>query len=543
MMHLLDRAIEVALILGLALAAMPLLARRSAALRHWVLTTAVIGAAAAPLLGLIAPAWQLPVDLAPASVVMVNSVPDAGAGTASSHAAGVSGRSAAPLPASLLLGIWLTGVVLGAGGLAVGLTRLLWLSARSRAVTNRAWASAAREISDGYGLRPPRLLVNRGASLLVTWGVRRATVLLPGCALSWPESRVRLVLAHELAHIRRGDWIVQLAVELLSCVYWFNPLVWIARARLRRESEQACDDAVINGGADGPDYATHLVNIARELQRSRLWVPAPSIARASHLERRVRTMLDHRTDRRPVSRTACAAALAAMLALVIPLSGAAVAQVFATVAGSVVDPMNAALPGVTLVLTNTQTQAKHEVKSNRDGRYEFVGLPAGDYQLEAKLPGFAVLKGTLTVAGQAVQQDLRLEVGTLQETINIRANRNNPGVPPPTAGQRAARKEPPSCAQTGATGGNIRPPMKLYHVNPHYPASALNAGAEGTVNLEARIDASGAIDDVTVVSTPHPDLAAASTDAVRQWEFNPTYLNCVAIPVKMRVALHFAIEK
>jgi TonB family protein len=252
-------------------------------------------------------------------------------------------------------------------------------------------------------------------------------------------------------------------------------------------------------------------------------------------------MLDHRTDRRPVPRTVSAAALAAMLALVIPLSGAAVAQVFATVAGSVVDPMNAAVPNVTLVLTNTQTQAKHEVKSNRDGRYEFVGLPAGDYQLEAKLPGFAVLKGMLTVAGQAVQQDLRLEVGTLQETINIRANRNNPGVPP-TAGQRAARKEPPSCGQASATGGNIRPPMKLYHVNPHYPASALNAGAEGTVDLEVRIDASGAIDDVTVVSTPHPDLAAASTDAVRQWEFNPTYLNCVAIPVKMRVALHFAIE-
>ena len=94
------------------------------------------------------------------------------------------------------------------------------------------------------------LLQSDHPALLVTWGLVWPKVILPRAAREWSRDRVRIVLCHELAHIRRGDWILQIAAQLVRCVYWFNPLVWMACARLRLESEQACDDRVLNLGVE-----------------------------------------------------------------------------------------------------------------------------------------------------------------------------------------------------------------------------------------------------------------------------------------------------
>ena len=550
MIPLAENAMTVALILLVALTLMPAMRRRPAALRHWVLAAALVCAAAAPAVKLIVPVWHLPVDLtsaAPATpsntgetnVRSMVAAPERGAPDVGMGSTG---------PAPSLLAIWLAGASLGVLVLLVGFIRLAGLASRAQRLENSVWARCAADISREYGVRPPLLLQSRYSSLLVTWGVRQPKILLPAGARAWREDRIRVVLAHELAHAHRRDWLVTLAAELLRAVYWFNPLLWIACRRLRQESEQACDDAVLNRGVEGAEYASHLVDIARELQQGRLWVPAPSIARTSTLERRVRAMLDPHVNRRPISRLACAASLGALLLATIPLTGVAVAQVFGTVTGSIVDPMNGTLPGVTLVLTNTQTQAKHEVRSDSAGRYEFVGLVPGEYLLEAKLPGFAVLRGTLTVTGQNVQQDLKLEVGSLQETITLTASRSNPGNATASPTLRAPLKPRPAPTCGGSrvdgtqVGGNIRPPHKLLDVRPVYPASAIQAGASGTVMLEARIGTDGTVEEARVVSTPHPDLGSSAADAVRQWIFDPTYLNCVAIPVKMTVTVNFQLE-
>ena len=133
-----------------------------------------------------------------------------------------------------------------------------------------AGTTSAEEISRGYGLRRPvTLLQSPHPSLLVTWGLARPKVILPAAADAWTDERARVVLSHELAHIRRGDWIVQLSAELLRAFYWFNPLLWIACRRLRLESEHACDDEVMSRGVEGTDYATHLIELARALNQRR----------------------------------------------------------------------------------------------------------------------------------------------------------------------------------------------------------------------------------------------------------------------------------
>ena len=131
-------------------------------------------------------------------------------------------------------------------------------------------------LSEHFGLRTPvRLLQSDQPALLVTWGLFTPKVMLPADAASWDADRIRVVLAHELAHVQRSDWIVQIGGELLRSAYWFNPLVWFASSRLRLESERACDDAVVNLGVSGGDYALHLLELARQFGRSPSARPSP----------------------------------------------------------------------------------------------------------------------------------------------------------------------------------------------------------------------------------------------------------------------------
>ena len=554
---LLEGAIESSVILLLALGLMPILRGRSAALRHGVLTAALVCAAAAPLLGRVVPSWHLPVALnsltsgtapvraTPAPSTTNVSGPAAAGDTSSTSQATQSSGSVS----AIVRTVWMTGTFGGILVLVTGLAQLARLATRARRLQHGVWTTRAESIARELGLaRPVALLLSAHPSLLVTWGLLRPKVVLPSAAASWPDDRVRIVLYHELAHVRRHDWIVLVAAEALKCVYWFNPLMWIACARLRRESEQACDDAVMNRGVAGAEYATVLVDIARDLKQRRLWLPAPAIARPSSLERRVRAMLDTRVNRRPVSRSVYAGVVFATLALTITIASAQ--SGFASLTGSIVDPTNGVMPGVTLVLTNPQSQAKYEVRTDATGRYEFVAVPAGDYVFEAKLPGFAMFKGTLTIGAQNIQRDLTMEIGSLQETITVISSRSAASLASVPAVPRAAlpKRPRPECASGSEAGqlqvgGQVRPPAKLKDVRPIYPAHLAMQGVEGTVMLKARIGTDGMVEDVEVVSAPHADLGHAAADAVHAWEFDETLLNCKPIAVSMNVTVNFGLQR
>ena len=117
--------------------------------------------------------------------------------------------------------------------------------------------------------------------------------------------------------------MIQLFAEVARAINWFNPLFWLACARLRRESEYACDDIVLDLGIGGTSYASHLIDLARTFSvHGRTWLPAPSIARPSTLERRVRAMLNPQLNRRPVSMMRRAALAIVLLALALPIAAA-----------------------------------------------------------------------------------------------------------------------------------------------------------------------------------------------------------------------------
>ena len=565
---LLESTVKSSIVLALALAAAALGRRRSASLRHWILASAIACAAAMPLLGPLVPAWPIP----PAGVLdrwagSAAGEIDVGRGTSAErgHSLSATGGRAAdidsgaarsgPLPqaARRMLGmiqasaraiftVWVAGVALSLLILGVGIGRLAWIAGRARGVDCGPWAESAKRVAHACGLtRPVRLLQSDHPTLLVTWGLMRPRIVLPRDALHWTEDRIAIVLAHELAHVERGDWAVQMTAEIVRAIYWFNPLMWMVCTRLREESEHAADDAVMAQGMAGPDYAGHLLDLARALtdRGGRNWLPAAAIARPSSLERRVRAMLNDRTNRAPVPRSTRLATIAAALLLSVALAAAQAA--FSTFSGTVFDEQNGFIPGATLVLTNPQNQSKYEVVTDRTGHFEFVGLPPGDYELETKVMGFATLRGTVTLRGANAQRDLVLKIGSLQETITVTGPGTRPS-PPRSASSRPPRRPDPTCTgvPAGGMGGNIRAPHKLVDVKPIYPQQLYEQNIGGTVVLQAQIDTEGRIGSVEVVTPAHPDLNAAAIEAVRQWEFDSTILNCSEIEVPMKVNVTFA---
>lgn len=543
MIVLLDVVLRSSLVLLFGLALMPLLRGRSAALRHWVLLTSLIGAAAVPAASWLLPTWEV-VDVgAMLPVPVTERVAALGVDTVTVSrvtaltAADAIGPGASASWAEIIVLIWIGGAVLSLAFLLVGIAQLYRVQRSSRPLVDGRWPDAA----------PAAVRVTARPGLLVVWGFRKPTIIVPTSALDWPDDRVSAVLQHELAHVRRQDWLLLVAAEMVRAMYWFNPLVWIVCARLRTEAELACDDAVIIAGTSGPTYASHVIDIARELT-ARHRLPAPALIRQTTLEKRVRAMLDKTRNRRPLSSRASSTALAVMLTVTLSVAAIA-AQSFVSLSGTIVDPSQALLPGVKLILVNDESQAKYEIQTDRSGRYEFVGLPPGNYTMTAALPGFSRFSARVTVGTQSLQHDLAMSVGTIQETITVTQN----GVAPPPDPDRERRiaelrakraaqisKPRPDAQSSNRIGGNLGVPLKLRDFRPVYPASL--HGAEGTVVLKAKITTSGSVGDIEVESATHPEFAQATIDAVQQWEFSATLLNGEPIETPMTVTAHFKVQ-
>lgn len=113
-----------------------------------------------------------------------------------------------------------------------------------------------------------RLLVTTGQQGPAVLGLVRPVIVIPDClTTSATGDRLKLILAHELVHIRRGDLWVSLLLVLARTVLWFHPAVWLLRGLLNRESERSCDEEVVAGlNCDPADYARGLLHVLEQNQ-------------------------------------------------------------------------------------------------------------------------------------------------------------------------------------------------------------------------------------------------------------------------------------
>src|SRR3989449_2841789 len=341
-----DAFVKSTVLLLLAAGVTVLLRRSAASLRHLVWTLACGGVLALPLASALLPNWhlggwpRLEVPVAFDAEQLAQQVPARDPTPAARVVQMVEAPSPAPAATvdagpvrwrltsdwtALVFPVWLSGVAAVLILLSVGIARIVWLGRVTRPVQDEAWLTLVDELSLELGLRRHvRLLQAKGPAMPMTWGMHRPAILLPAEAEDWTAERRRDVLLHELAHVKRHDFIIQLIARIACAVYWFHPLVWLAATRLREERERACDDHVLRAGATPSVYAAHLLEIARDLRAARATALASvAMARPAQLAARLLDVLDTRRRRDTLSARSALPAWIAAIAVVVPLAAAA----------------------------------------------------------------------------------------------------------------------------------------------------------------------------------------------------------------------------
>jgi beta-lactamase regulating signal transducer with metallopeptidase domain len=313
-----DALLKSFLVLALAGGVCALARRAAAATRHLVWFLAVASLPCLPLLTSMLPTWEKPlwsvstgfdsgnqVSLALNFSPVAKSEAAAPQTPAAPNGAKISGDGnriiATRFNANWLVfgfAAWLAGVSLVLISVAVGQFRLRQFSCNVQPLDDAEWTQLLAEARETLCLpQAVTLLQSVDHVMPMTWGWLRPVVLLPAESRYWPLERRRIVLLHELAHVKRWDCLTQLAAKIVCAFYWFNPLVWLAARQMCIERERACDDLVLNGGCKASDYAGHLVEIAGSFRRVPQ-VAAIAMARPSGLEQRVAAIVD-------ASRTRC----------------------------------------------------------------------------------------------------------------------------------------------------------------------------------------------------------------------------------------------
>ena len=183
------------------------------------------------------------------------------------------------------------GVLAGALYLAV-CAILLMRMIYGLAMALRLWLIAERfepepgpdpERDPGLGLR---LRFSFAVSSPVTIG---SGVLLPSDCLGWDREKLRIVLAHERAHVRQGDFYLQLAAGLYAAVFWFSPLGWWLKRTLSDLGEAISDRAGLEEAASRISYAQVLLEFAVLPRPTLIGV---AMARSSNLSQRMERFLN-----------------------------------------------------------------------------------------------------------------------------------------------------------------------------------------------------------------------------------------------------------
>ena len=339
------------LMLGLALALAWLGRRGSARTLHLLWTTTFVVLLALPGVSLLGPSWPVPILPArdaqagmpslektvewastvgkpremPGGPISGGSLRQATqpmtASGSSPLGSGLSQLGASDSSSPLTLSaiaflIWAAGCAAALVSLAVGGLRFRkWV--RAAVPVRRRVLRQADSIRRHLGMRRDvRILSSTIATTPMTGGLWRPVILLPSSAEYWTPDRRKVVLAHELVHVRRRDALRHLLGRVAVACYWFHPLGWLASRLSTTAGERSCDEEVLALGTRPSEYARHLFSLASETVRGPTAL-ALRMARPSQLENRIVSILrQHRPRYSAVGTTSALAAISLAGALV-----------------------------------------------------------------------------------------------------------------------------------------------------------------------------------------------------------------------------------
>lgn len=447
---------------------------------------------------------------------------------------------------------WAAGAAMTVTPFAIGALRVRGLARRAKPLEDGALHQLVIELSRKLHMaNTPEVLLLTGPAMPMTFGLLRPKIVLPDAALSWTQTRQRAVLLHELAHVRRRDVASQLIAQLATALWWFQPMAWISRRSLRRESERACDELVLRHGVPATEYAAELLEIAKTFGGGARWaagIPMASATRCGELEERLHNILRGTRARKGPGLIRFSAALSCLAVLTMAtsavtlspqtitdeqrsstmtlssfrrsvLSGllASAGLSAATIGGSLLDPHGAPVADAKASLYDPASAVKKEATTTADGKFVFESLPAGHYILRVEKAGYPALYREFKVADDS-KVDHGLTLGDAAK--NTEANPKQLRI-----------------------GGEMAEANLIYKLTPVYPAAAKEARIQGKVQLEMVISEEGLPQDIRVISSPSDDLSQSALEAVAQWRYRPTLLNGDPIPVITEVTVNYTLVK
>jgi beta-lactamase regulating signal transducer with metallopeptidase domain len=187
------------------------------------------------------------------------------------HASGPMAARQAPLDEqaigttlSAVVAFWAIGVLLLTARLGMGWWRVRRLHAEALTAPASEWLATATRIAARLGLsREIHVIDSVEVDTPTVIGWLKPVVLLPIAVLaSLTPGQVKAILAHELAHVRRHDFVVNLLQTIAETLLFYHPAVWWLSSRIRVEREHCCDDIAVDVCGDPVGYAEALTAIA-----------------------------------------------------------------------------------------------------------------------------------------------------------------------------------------------------------------------------------------------------------------------------------------
>jgi HEAT repeat protein/beta-lactamase regulating signal transducer with metallopeptidase domain len=370
MANLIESSLRASVVLGAAWALTSAMRRAAAATRHFAWSCAIAGSILAAVIGGLGPRWIVALPSAfgsAAPAALSNAQPDLAPAWESTSTTTLAGPTAASSPAAVsrtrldstlvLVLLWAAGALSILAYALAGVLGASWIR-RSAARLEAPWVDEAHVLAEAFEIRVPIAVVeSKAVSMPMVCGMWRPLIVMPQSAAEWSDERRRIVILHELAHIKRRDCLTQTVAQIVCAVYWFNPIVWLAARRLRAERERACDDFVLAAGEKGADYAAHLLDIAQTIRHRR--VPALvglAMARPSQLEGRLLAILDPAIRRSSALQTRLAS-LGVMLFVTLPVGAVEFRSPASPVSAIEADPAAGALSLATFAPREPATPA------------------------------------------------------------------------------------------------------------------------------------------------------------------------------------------
>jgi TonB family protein len=432
----------------------------------------------------------------------------------------------------------------------------------------------------------------------VTFGFVRPVVLLPERLRSQSEDIQRVVLCHELFHVRRRDWLWVVAEEIVKAVFWFHPAVLWLISRVRQAREEVVDELTVLATSQRRAYLEALLVFAD----APIQAPAAAFARRRDLFRRMMliskeaVMSSRRILVSVAAMTVVVVAAVWSAVAVFPLTQTVIAQgragaqsvfVPASQAGPIgpierqakpitpenpiprrtfsVQPQNPPGDGNFVVVVSIRVVVDRQgrvaearsfgvgARGGRGGPPESVAPPSDAFakaaidavklwQYEPPADGPIAFEVAFAFT-QGSEPRLLAHGGSPILGANGSAAIPPPPPPAPAPGAIPRTFSPvPDWPAPIRVGGAIKVPTKVKHVAPVYPAIAQSAQVQGVVILELLIAPDGLVADARVMRSI-PLLDQAALDAVRQWEFQPVRLNGSPVPVLMTATVSFTLSQ